>query len=174
MDPIKINICDGAAIKRVLDDAVVRFVVVQKSYTEDLWLSNVKLALSFVSCLLALVAQFFPAPFPDNYYVLVVCCSLYFLCSGILQFIAMTFEQNIILQATSSETHGLRSSIQIRSKLPRYESDYTLSIGVRGTDQHRVSFTKSVGAFFDSTGVFVENRFRAELDRALSQFLKTD
>jgi len=174
---IKVNICDGAAIKRVLDDAVVSYLVQDKNFTERLTISNWKLALSFASCLLALIAQFYPAPFPDNFYVLLVCCSFYFACSGILQYIAVFLEQDFIF---FGETPGRGAhQVQVRSKLPRFESDYVLTMSVAASSSTlgaklngpvaTVSTSWSVGAFFDSTGVFVEHLLRAELDAVLTR-----
>eukprot|EP01116_Phalansterium_solitarium_P004674 TRINITY_DN15734_c0_g1_i2.p1 TRINITY_DN15734_c0_g1~~TRINITY_DN15734_c0_g1_i2.p1 ORF type:complete len:194 (+),score=79.40 TRINITY_DN15734_c0_g1_i2:106-687(+) len=187
MTEIKINICDGAAIKRVLDDAVVSYLVNQQQFAEQLTVSNSKLALSVASCLLAAIAQFYPAPFPDNYYVLLVCCSLYFVCSGLLQLIAMFVEQDVILFGWTPGTRP--QPVQVRSRLPRYESQYTLTLTAGAWSLSAATATvlgrqptaapaagptaslcRSVGAFFDASGVFVEHRLHAELDRLITQF----
>lgn len=41
----------------------------------DLSVSNLKLGLGVLCCSFALFAQFFPRKFPDNYWVLLICCS---------------------------------------------------------------------------------------------------
>eukprot|EP01050_Picozoa_sp_SAG11_P032456 SAG11_NODE_10564_length_821_cov_0.922438_1_plen_54_part_00 len=51
------------------------------------------MVLGFISCLCAAVAQFWPAEYPDNQTVLLVCCGVYYGCGTILQFIT-TFREN--------------------------------------------------------------------------------
>ncbi len=50
-------------------------------------MENIKLILMFISCIAALVAQFYPIPFPQNRWLLFICCSTYFILSSVLQFI---------------------------------------------------------------------------------------
>jgi hypothetical protein len=40
-------------------------------------MTDVKIALSVVACAFALVAQFYPAKFPDNKLVIIVCAAVY-------------------------------------------------------------------------------------------------
>lgn len=94
---IKVNKDDGAAIKRVLDDSVVNYLTQEKHFAENTKISNWKLLLGVISIALAITAQFYPAPFPENYNILVVCCSAYFVCSSILQYITSYKEKDYIL-----------------------------------------------------------------------------
>jgi len=77
-------------MKRILDDCAANFLTGASNqpqsaegpqwqpYEEDHQLSNIRLVLSVLSVLLALLAQFYPATYPDNYWVLVFCSSCYF------------------------------------------------------------------------------------------------
>ncbi len=65
---------DSVKVKQVLDDATLRGVKdmgFELNYNRD----NFKLVLMVVSCIFALIAQFYPMPFPDSRILLGVCCS---------------------------------------------------------------------------------------------------
>ena len=79
---IKVNKEDGGAIKRALDDNAVLYLTEKegirnqhvasaylffKGLHENTAISNIKLSVGFISVLLALTAQFYPANFPDNW-----------------------------------------------------------------------------------------------------------
>jgi signal peptidase complex subunit 2 len=73
-----------------------------QGFPEDHRLSNIKLALGTIACLLALVAQFYPnpfkpLPFPESRPLLLVCCVSYFAISFGLQAITSLFEKDAIL-----------------------------------------------------------------------------
>lgn len=61
-----------------------------------------KLALGFIACVLALIAQFWPTPlkpmpFPESRPLLLVCCGTYFAISFGLQAITTMYEKDAIL-----------------------------------------------------------------------------
>jgi hypothetical protein len=73
-----------------------------QGFPEDHRLSNIKLLLGFVACVLALVAQFWPnplkpMPFPESRPLLLVCCGTYFAISFGLQAITSFYEKDAIL-----------------------------------------------------------------------------
>lgn len=94
---VKTNKQDGNAIKRALDDSLIKFITEDQALREDATLATWVLVISFVSVVLALTAQFYPAPFPQNWHVLAICCPSYFVLSGILQFIQTFVEKDFIL-----------------------------------------------------------------------------
>jgi hypothetical protein len=57
---------------------------------------NMKLLLMFLACVAAMIAQFFPVPFPENRMILGICCGSYFLMSCVLQYIVTFVDQDTI------------------------------------------------------------------------------
>lgn len=54
-----------------------------------------------------------------------VCVSLYFICSGLLQFVTTFIEKDIVFM----EYHG---DFEVRTDLKRFESDYLFKVVVKG------------------------------------------
>eukprot|EP01114_Cavostelium_apophysatum_P008628 TRINITY_DN2124_c0_g1_i1.p1 TRINITY_DN2124_c0_g1~~TRINITY_DN2124_c0_g1_i1.p1 ORF type:complete len:208 (+),score=37.45 TRINITY_DN2124_c0_g1_i1:80-625(+) len=170
----KVQICreDGAAIKRVLDDHVVKYITEQEKYTEDTSYSNLTLLLSAISVALALTAQFYPAAFPQNYYVLLVCAASYFTLSGILQYM-VTYKQKDNILFTVGE-HIDSQGLQIASRLPKYDYNYTISISERNTQKNEVTLTKSVGEWIDVKGFFHEDLLYKDVGALLEKYNRTE
>ncbi len=72
----KIDVYDSVLVRATLSDAVCVHLSDVRGFRTNHWLSNVKLFLGTVCCLCALVAQFYPKPFPANYWVIVVTASM--------------------------------------------------------------------------------------------------
>jgi len=159
----KIALSDPGAIKRVLDDTITKYFLEEVGYVEDTSISNLKLVLGTISVSLALTAQFYPAPFPQNYYVLLICCPIYFVFSSILQYMTTFVEKDFILWVKSKDRFQAKE-VQVFTKFPKYSYDFTIGIGDKGTAENKAaSLTKSVASWFDSTGVFHEEVFRRDL-----------
>jgi len=94
------HIYDAADIKRVLDERAAQ-AVVDAGYVEDLYVSNVKIGLGLLTCATALVAQFYPTPFPENYPLLIACIAVYFVLNTALQAFVYLYEGETVLK-----THG--------------------------------------------------------------------
>jgi signal peptidase complex subunit 2 len=67
---------DSTKVKQVLDEATVR-AVEESGYELNRSRDNLKLFLMFIACVSALIAQFFPLPFPASRPLLGVCCARY-------------------------------------------------------------------------------------------------
>jgi hypothetical protein len=57
---------------------------------------NMKLMLMFLACVAAMIAQFYPVPFPENRMILGVCCGSYFFMSCVLQYVVSFIDQDTI------------------------------------------------------------------------------
>jgi len=90
------SVWDLSEVKRVVDERSAACVL-DAGYTEDFRTSNTKIVLGLSTCACALVAQFYPKPFPENYWVLVVCVTAYFLLNTVLQAFLHFRERDIIL-----------------------------------------------------------------------------
>ena len=60
-----------------LRDHLPRQIILQRGYREDVSLSNLKMGVGLLACAVALLAQFYPMPFPDNRNFLIVCIIIY-------------------------------------------------------------------------------------------------
>jgi len=165
---IKINKDDSNALKRTLDDAVIRYFTLEKGFKEDFSLSNMKITLGIISVILGLTAQFYPYPFPENWYVLIVCCSTYFVCSSILQYFATFKEKEYVAIVTDDKNER----IHVTSSLPRYDYNYVLSLS-NGTEKEKISISKMVNNFFDINGVLNEQIFTQHVKDLHGNYLKT-
>mmetsp|Transcript_773 Transcript_773/g.1579 ORF Transcript_773/g.1579 Transcript_773/m.1579 type:complete len:222 (+) Transcript_773:20-685(+) len=184
--PKKTNLGDSATIKRILDDAVVQVVLDDSDeglgYVEDSALSNLKLVVGFAGVGASLVSHVYPAPFPKNWLVLLLCCAWYFLMSGILQLILSFCElESILLVRGKDGGQGLNFS----SHLPRFQEMYTLgitplpkgSMGLASAPKFRPMLRSTVvetsvdgsqkqwpvNHFFDEDGNFAEDAFISEV-----------
>jgi len=181
--PKKTNLGDSATIKRIMDDAVIQVVLDESheglNYEEDSALSNLKLVVGFAGVGASLVSHVYPAPFPKNWLVLLLCCAWYFLMSGILQLILSfcELESILLVRGPTPDVCGLNFS----SHLPRFQEMYTLgitplpkgSLGLASAPKFRpmppstVVATSADGSqkqwpvnhFFDEEGTFAEESF---------------
>ena len=92
----KLVLGDFVKVKQILDEAVVT-AVYNKDYSENYRWDNMKLWLMVVACLFAMVAQFYPMPFPESRPLLGICCAAYFIASSVLQLIVTYIEKDCIM-----------------------------------------------------------------------------
>lgn len=79
--------------------------IVDLGFDENFYWDNIKLGLMVVACAFAMVAQFYPMPFPESRPLLGVCCVSYFLASTIIQLIVSYVEQDAILTTQPHEVN---------------------------------------------------------------------
>merc|ERR1711879_655659 len=84
-EAVKVDVYDQNAVKQLLDDVIMTYVLETRGLEEDLTYSNYKLALGGLSCLVAIASHAYPAPFPENAWVLKVCVVSYIVLSALLQ-----------------------------------------------------------------------------------------
>lgn len=94
--PHVIETGDSVKVKQVLDDSTMAAVVDAGFEANYSW-ENFKLFLMFLSCVFAMLAQFYPMPFPDSRLLLAVCCGLYFIISTVLQCIVVFIDKDTIM-----------------------------------------------------------------------------
>ncbi len=87
---------DSVKVKQVLDDATIE-AVKEAGYDINYSSENLKLILMFLSCVSAMIAQFYPIPFPKSRPLLGVCCACYFILSTVLQFIITFVDKDTII-----------------------------------------------------------------------------
>lgn len=151
---VHVDTGDSLKVKQVLDETVVK-AVLERGYEEVHLIENLKVGLMVVACLFAMTAQFYPLPFPKSRPLLGVCCSGYFICSGILQLTVKFIEREavVITKPKNDENVGLR----ISSSFPRYQANYTLKIRYDTPKSPETEVVHCVGAFFDVDGYLYED-----------------
>jgi hypothetical protein len=99
-------------------------------YDEDTALSNVKLVVGFAGVGASLFSHVYPAPFPKNWWVLLICVGWYFAMSSVLQFFLSFMEIESILLARGKERPGGRRGpgLNLHSHFPRFQEMYTLGV----------------------------------------------
>lgn len=172
---LQIDLGDMVKLKQVLDEAVAQAVVEPAHHfvQEDTKWDNFKLSLMTLACVFAMIGQFAPIPFPESRPLLGVCGCLYFLLSGILQFITTYIDKDSILVTSPAKSTEkpcpnadlARSGVCVRSNLPRFSEWYTVSLEIRDKPELRVEQTWSVGLFFDKDGYFDEIGLNQEIDK---------
>ena len=182
----KTHLGDTATIKRLMDDAVIDVFLDSKEgrgYVEDTSMSNLKLVVGFAGVGASLLSHVYPAPFPKNWWVLLLCCAFYFGMSGILQLLLSFVElESILVVRGKTDADGNKKAtpgINISSHFPRFQEVYTLGVtpvpgsalalhkcprfrpDVSGgnTAAHCLQRSWSVEKFFDEEGVFAESDF---------------
>jgi len=169
------NTGDIGQIKRIFDEAVVT-TVLDMGYTELHMVTNVKIVLGLVTCLLALVAQFYPVKFPGNYTVLVVCVAGYCAFNTGLQLYITYVEKGMVL-LTKPKEGGSRttdSGLAIRCKMQRFSENVTISVmrGDAPSPAHPAAaeVTVSVCDFMYKDGVLAENKLRGVVEALVGEF----
>ena len=127
----KTHLGDSATIKRLMDDAVVHVLLDKEEgygYSEDTSMSNLKLFVGFIGVGASLVSHVYPAPFPKNWWVLLLCCAFYFAMSGVLQLLLSFVELESMLVVRAKPDQGKHRAYNFSSHFPRFQEVYTLGI----------------------------------------------
>lgn len=93
---------DSVKVKQVLDDSTLQSIA-NMGYEPNFSWANFEMMLMLLSCVFAMVAQFFPIPFPDSRPLLALCCAGYFIVSSILQFLVTFVDKDTIMFTKASE-----------------------------------------------------------------------
>merc|ERR1711871_899026 len=83
----------------------------------------------FIACVFAMIAQFYPIPFPESRPLLGVCCVAYFVLSGILQFIELYIDEGFVMTLKPNDLNG-NMKLRIESKFPRFQEWFTITIKI--------------------------------------------
>ncbi|GAB5035559.1 signal peptidase complex subunit 2 [Nannochloropsis oceanica] len=170
-EPLHIDTGDQMKVKQVMDEAVVK-AIVDAGYEENYFYDNIKLTLMVVACAFAMVAQFYPMPFPESRPLLGVCCLAYFLASTVIQLIVSYAEQDAIL--TTQPLEGMKEGgLRVRTQFPRFQDVYTVileEVGVK--EPPTVSSKFSIGTVFDEEGNFYEEGLAQEVKALVDRYRK--
>jgi len=158
---------DSLKMKQILDESTVK-AVIAKGYEEVHYVDNLKITLMIIACAFACCAQFCPIPFPKCRPVLGVCCSGYFVFSGILQLVTKFIEQDTVLVTKPRDG---RQGLRVRTAFPRFQMDFTVIVQYDVPGSPELEESHCVGKFFDADGYYAEQLF---LDTVQKLVLKYD
>ena len=193
---LQVDVGDVIKLKQVLDETVAASLLDPDgpALAEDQRSDNIKLFIMVLACSFAFVAQFAPLPFPESRPVLGLCCTAYFILSGILQLVTTLYDRDSIMATKPVEKAKYPSKngdvekygIRIRTQLPRFSEYYTVilefqrydggkgkgkgSTGATAVPGPYVSKTWSVGNFFDVDGFFAEDILMDEVEKVYDTF----
>ena len=173
---------DTIKVKQVLDEATAVIIPDICGYETNYDAENVKLVLMVISCIFAMVAQFYPVPFPDNRMILGICCGAYFLISGILQFIVSYIEVDLVMVTNekkeySSDKKTIKTypAISVRTDFQRYQEWFTFTVHYK-KDKNNASNSKMsvnkmyVGKYFTEAGEFLHDVYEKDVVNIVKRF----
>lgn len=156
---------EAISYKRILDDTLHSFVEVP-ALKEDLSYHNFKILVMAVSSVSALIAQFYPIPFPGNRLILLVCVIIYFALSGVYQFLVTFVDRDSVSTFSSG-----KKEVVLRSTLHKYSDEYTAIVECPSGNEI-AKFTRSIGNYFTKEGDYAEQVFKKDIEKLLFPALK--
>lgn len=177
-NPRTIETGDSVKVKQVFDDSTIECLNEKTEYPVDYGPENIKMILMFVSCLFAMIAQFYPIPFPESRPLLGVCCAGYFILSGVLQFIITVIDVDLVATTLAKKTKDANKfpPLMIRTRFEKYQ-EWLYVIIHYASDKNdekvndKISTGKMyVGKYFTEEGEFLENIYHRDLITHIKRF----
>lgn len=121
-----------------------------------------------LSCVFAMVAQFYPIPFPDSRPLLGACCAIYFILSGVLQYIMTFIDKDTILFTKPNKT--TKDELRIRTAFTRFQEYFSLIVEDRNDSSRATTAKMYVGRYFTLKGEYDEERFKSDVKMHIKLF----
>ena len=170
---------DSLKVKQVLDTSVLDYFR-DSNYSINYRSENIKILIMVIACGFALLGQFNPLPFPENRWILCLCCVIYFSLNSLLAVVTFYDGETIVL--TNKNDSETLPSLQIDASFHRFQEFYVLTIReysnnkLKGNsdDEKKIGAEGQmyVGKYFKSTGDFLENVFRDDVYLLIDRFKK--
>lgn len=178
-NPFIIETGDSVKVKQVFDDTIC-FVLTDKkhaNYQANYSFDNKKFLLMFFACAAALIAQFYPMPFPDSRGLIFVCCAVYFIISFVLQLIQMFVDKDCILILYPKKDITSHETI-VRTSFARFQEYFELilekqsknSKSSQSQTETKTTAKMYVGKYFTEAGEYDEESFTADLLLLLERY----
>lgn len=203
-DVLIVDTGDSIKVKQTFDDAISDIMGDyqppdgnSKPYKQNTISENFKMIIMFTSCLLGLLAQFYPLPFPDNLPLAALCAAGYFAICTLYQYFVFLVEKDIICRYSAPDG----SIIIFRSAFPRFQEHYSIVLqrmegsgsgsGSKGGSKSMLSMLFGagginppaneamsvaaelyVGNYFTERGEFYEEGFRADLLQLVGLYME--
>jgi hypothetical protein len=178
---LPINTGNTVDVRRLLDEKI--FDVIEESgYKENTFWGNVKLVIMALACGIAVFAQFNPWEFPDNRWVLGLCCLAYAALSVLLQVIMTVVDQDFVIFCHTKEEQSAKAiGVGVRADLANFDHNYHLIIETlhrKDGPKDQAPFARielapekmSIGNYFDTNGYFYDDDFAQEVKKLLREF----
>lgn len=162
--PFIIETGDSIKVKQVLDDSLYNTLTDKNltGFEANNTFENGKVLLMLLACASALVAQFYPMPFPDSRLLLFVCCAIYFIVSFILQLLMTFVEKDCILVLRPQE--GITEhEVFVRTNFPRFQEHFEFILELRDGKSTCTTGKMYVGKYFTEEGEFDEDGYTADI-----------
>eukprot|EP01095_Lingulamoeba_sp_RSL-Kostka_P014700 TRINITY_DN6527_c0_g2_i1.p1 TRINITY_DN6527_c0_g2~~TRINITY_DN6527_c0_g2_i1.p1 ORF type:complete len:180 (-),score=33.44 TRINITY_DN6527_c0_g2_i1:74-613(-) len=166
---VKVDKYDTNAVKNAIDDAIIEYFGEDMKLKRNFNISNIQLILGFIGCCCALVAQFYPEPFPDNKTVLYIVCPLYFIISLLLTLVSSFWEKDQIFE--SRATRSLKPII-VRTDFPLYTDMFTISIEFKDNPEKKIKVVKSITSWFTKKGELQTSELKADVGDIFNKLRK--
>jgi signal peptidase complex subunit 2 len=161
---------DSIKVKQVLDEVVVdtvRYIGYDQNFSWD----NIKLLVMVASCVFAMVAQFYPLPFPESRPLLGACCAGYFFLSGVLQFFITFVDRNTIMTTNAA---GKCPAVQIDTTFHRFQEFFVMIVlpttNVGDEDPGALTAKMYVGRYFTEEGMFDQVGFARDVEKMMHAY----
>mmetsp|Transcript_179 Transcript_179/g.224 ORF Transcript_179/g.224 Transcript_179/m.224 type:complete len:205 (-) Transcript_179:348-962(-) len=170
--PHVIETGDSVKVKQVLDDATSE-TLIENGFLPNYFWENMKLFLMFLSCVFAMIAQFYPIPFPDSRPLLGFCCAMYFVLSTILQGMITFIDKDIIMIGKPDQVTG--KVVLIRTNFQRFQEYFEVIIQYQEEDTKlpptcATTAKMYVGKYFTTKGEFDEAGYARDVLDHLERF----
>ena len=177
--PACVDTGDQNAVKQALDDVLLKGIE-HMGYSEDMRQQNLKLKIMVFASVVASMAQFKDKldknwEFPKNMTLLYVGCSLYFIASGILQYMIMYMERDVIgFFGAKEDGGGGGGGMAVHTTFGRFTDQYEVTLVTRDNSGRCLSKEYSVGEFFDLDGNLDEMEFVQAVRKLVNRFAAGD
>ncbi len=170
--PIKINLLDNSAVKRTIDDEFIKSFR-SFGYKEDHSVTNYKLLFGFFACIAGLLAQFYPVPLKQAKPALIGLILLYFIFHGLMNLVGRLMQDKFAIMWIKADQTKKLPRLEVCAKMDRDSPELVVGY-VDLQTKRKLERVWQVTEYFDSTGVFLQSKFREQVQKQLDDFLASN
>jgi hypothetical protein len=169
---IKVNLLDNSAVKRTIDDEFIKSFT-KLGYHEDHSVTNYKLVFGLIACIFGLLAQFYPVPLKQAKFALSVLIVLYFVFHALMNLIGRIMQDKHVALWVKEDKSKKLPKLEVSAKMDRDSAE--IAVGFRDlSSQRKLEKIWLATDYFDTTGIFLQDKFLEQLNNQLNEFLQFD